>query len=200
MDSTATTIAHIKQRLRANMNGPISHSLREKGLNYKVIFGVEWNRLCEMAAEWEKDTRLAQNLWKEDIRECRLLAGLVQPIEEFDDTMAEMWIESMRFPEEAQYTTLTLLQHMPQARQLAFKWMADEKPMFQLCGLLTITRMFMKDEHLDTADANEFLDQAECALHSNYAYIKYAAQNALLKYAQLGSEEERRVDTILNIS
>ena len=30
----------IKRSLRGVMNGPVSHSMREKGLTYKVNFGV----------------------------------------------------------------------------------------------------------------------------------------------------------------
>ena len=95
------------------MNGPVSASLREKGLNYRVIYGIEWNRLNDIAVSIGKNAELAGALWKEDIRECRLLAGLVQPADKFPEDLAEIWIESMHYPEEAQYTTLSLFQHLP---------------------------------------------------------------------------------------
>ena len=90
------------------MNGPVSQSLREKGLQYRVIYGVEWNRLIQLASTLEKDSTLACALWKEDIRECRLLALLLQPADEFLEDMAEIWIEDMHYPEEAQYALLAL--------------------------------------------------------------------------------------------
>ena len=65
----------IKQELHTYMNGPVSTSLREKGLKYRIIYGVEWNRLNEIAATIGKKAPLANALWKEDIRECRLLAA-----------------------------------------------------------------------------------------------------------------------------
>ena len=197
MDPVSDILKDIKLQLRASMNGPVSQSLREKGLTYKIIFGLEWNRICEIATGLEKNTALAQSLWKEDIRECRLLAGLVQPIDEFDESMANVWIESMRFPEEAQYTVLTLLQYLPMAKDAAFRWLADERNMFQLCGLLTLTRLLMREVHLTPADTEELLDQAECCLRSDTAYIRTAAHNALLKLAMQGNEyEEKRVESI----
>ena len=44
-------IREIKKNLRGVMNGPVSQSMREKGLAYKVNFGVELPRLREMAQE-----------------------------------------------------------------------------------------------------------------------------------------------------
>lgn len=45
--------------------------MREKGLVYKLNFGVELPRIKGIAAGYEKDHSLAQALWKEDIRECK---------------------------------------------------------------------------------------------------------------------------------
>ena len=42
---------HIKRSLRGVMNGPVSASMRDKGLAYKVIFGVELPRLQQMAGK-----------------------------------------------------------------------------------------------------------------------------------------------------
>ena len=55
------------------MNGAVSQSMREKGLVYKLNFGVELPRIKAIAATHEKNHALAQALWKEDIRECKIL-------------------------------------------------------------------------------------------------------------------------------
>ena len=121
MDSqTSEKLQELKRDFHAMMNGPVSASLREKGLHYRVIYGVEWNRLVELAREIGKDQELAQALWKEDIRECRLLAGLLQPAETFLPEVADIWVESMHYPEEAQYTVLSLFQHLKYASDKAF--------------------------------------------------------------------------------
>ena len=68
------TLRKIKTELRLSMNGVASAYMRESGMNYKVNFGVEIPRLREIAAGLPEDHQLAQALWKEDIRECKLLA------------------------------------------------------------------------------------------------------------------------------
>ena len=191
-------IQALKKDFHALMNGPVSASLREKGLNYRVIYGIEWNRLNDIAVSIGKNAELAGALWKEDIRECRLLAGLVQPADKFPEDLAEIWIESMHYPEEAQYTTLSLFQHLPYAKRAAFHWIAREELMFQLCGFLLFSRLFMKENCIvDDNSANEFLDQAQSLLNTGNAALNSAIRNALAKYALLGVIEENSVKRIL---
>ena len=171
------------------MNGPLAQSLREKGLAYRVIFGVEWPRLVEFAQEIGKDHQLAQDLWKEDIRECRLLAGLVQPVETFYPDIADIWVDSMRYPEEAQYTVLSLMQHLPYASTKAFEWIAAADDMHQLCGYLLLARLFMRGDPLMRRSELEYLDQATAALQSPALMVRKAAHDSLLKYALTGTEQ-----------
>ena len=49
-EELADQMRFIKQSLRGMMNGVLSQSMREKGLTYKVNFGVEMPRLCYFAA------------------------------------------------------------------------------------------------------------------------------------------------------
>ena len=55
----------IKTQLRLSMNGAVSQSMREKGLLYKLNFGVELPRIKMIAEGYEKNHNLAQALWKE---------------------------------------------------------------------------------------------------------------------------------------
>ncbi|MDD4761019.1 MAG: DNA alkylation repair protein [Bacteroidaceae bacterium] len=196
---TAEKVQELKRDFHAMMNGPVSSSLREKGLHYRIIYGVEWNRLVQLSHELGKNEQLAQALWKEDIRECRLLAGLVQPADTFLSEAADIWVESMHYPEEAHYTVLSLFQYLPYASEKAFFWIADSREIFQLCGWLLLSRLFMRGAPLNQRSEDEFADQAEAALSSTNLHIRNATQNAVLKYAQIGEREEHRLTKILKL-
>ena len=58
----------IKTQLRLSMNGVVSQSMREQGLDYKLNFGVELPRIKSFAAAYEQNHYCAQALWKENIR------------------------------------------------------------------------------------------------------------------------------------
>ena len=103
----------IKTQLRLSMNGAVSQSMREKGLVYKLNFGVELPRIKMIAEGYEKNHGLAQALWKEDIRECKIMAGMLQPIDTFYPEIADIWVESIRNIEIAELTCMNLFQHLP---------------------------------------------------------------------------------------
>lgn len=200
MDSTTTEkLQLIKRDFRSLMNGTAAASLREKGLHYRLIFGVEWPQLMRLSAEIGKDHDLAQALWKEDIRECRLLAGLIQPVETFSLELADVWIETMHYPEEAQYTVLSLFQHLPHVSEAAFHWIARSEEMYRLCGWLVLARLFMKGLPLNTRSEDEFIDQAETSLQDPSLAVRVAARNAVLKYSLIGEREEHRVGKIIGL-
>lgn len=160
------TIKDIKGQFRLFMNGVVSQSMREKGLDYKLNFGIELLRLKEIAARYEKNHEVAQALWKENIRECKILAGMLQPVETFYPEIADIWVEDMRYPEIAELTCMSLFQYLPYASEKAFEWMADEREYFQLCGFMLMARLLMKGNQLTERSEAEFLDQAMVTLQS----------------------------------
>ena len=175
------------------MNGMVSQSMREKGMEYKLNFGIEYPRIKEIAAGYEPDHELAQALWKENIRECKILAGLLQPADTFYQEIADIWIEGMDYPELAEYTVMNLFQRLPYASEVVFRWMADEREMFQLCGFLLMARLLMKGEKLNERAEAEFLDQACTAVEGDCGPVQKAASVALRKYAHQSRDNKRTV-------
>lgn len=196
-EQTSEQLRDIKRQLRGAMNGPVSQSMREKGLTYKVNFGVELPRLREMAAGLPRTRELAAALWKEDIRECRLLAGMLQPADDFLPEVADIWIEQMRFPEEAECTVLHLFSRLPYASAKLFQWIASDERMFRLCGWLLAARLFMQGMRPAPRDEDEFLDQLAPDLTGADRSLGSAARKALWRFMELGPEQERRGEKLL---
>lgn len=193
----AEEIRKIKQELRLSMNGVASAFMRENGLNYKLNFGVEIPRLQSIANEFQPNHELAQALWKENIRECKILAGMLQPVDSFYPEIAEIWIEGMPTAEIAQLTVMNLFQKLPYASEKAFQWIAREEEMFQLCGYLLLARLFMKGEPLNERAENEFLDQAGATIAHAEDTLKKAIVNALLKYEEINKQRTQEIENML---
>ena len=49
------TLRDIRTQLRLNMNGVISSSMREKGMNYRLIFGVPLPEIKLIATRYRQD-------------------------------------------------------------------------------------------------------------------------------------------------
>lgn len=187
------TIKDIKSKFRLFMNGVISQSMREKGLGYKLNFGIEFPRIKEIAAAYEPNHEVAQALWKENIRECKILAGLLQPVDSFCPEIADIWIEDMHYLELAEYTVMNLFQRLPYASEVVFRWMADDREYFQLCGFLLMARLLMKGQKLNERAEAEFLDQAFTALEGDIVSVQKAAALALCKFALQSKDNARKM-------
>ena len=186
-------IKEIKKQFRLFMNGVVSQSMREKGLEYKLNFGIEFPRLKEIAAKFEQNHDVAQALWKENIRECKILASLLQPVGTFYPEIADIWVEDMRYPEIAELTCMNLFQHLPYASEKAFQWMADEGEYYQFCGYMLMARLLMKGCELSEPSENEFIDQSMTAIQGESGIVCRAASTALGKYACQRVENARKL-------
>ncbi len=192
-------IREIKKMLRATMNGVLSGSMRQQGLTYRVNFGVDQPRLIELSDEIPHTAALAAKLWKEDIRELRLLAPMLMPRDEMDEELALLWIEQLHFAEEAQVLVMHLLCHLPFASDIAFRLVASEQPISRLVAWLLLGRLFMAQHRPSQRDADELLDHLESELtaQGNDPELKRTALNTLYKFMDLGAAETARGERLL---
>lgn len=185
---THEKLKRIKQSFRPLMNGVVAQSMREKGLNYHLNWGVTLTDLQKMAEEYGKDYELAVELWKENIRECKILATLIMPAEQMFPELVDLWMEQTDTAEIAEHACFNLYQHLDFAPVLAYQWMAAEDEMRQMCGYLVLTRLFMRGQEPNERGINEFLDQAETALASENNALRRAAIKSIQRFAELGDD------------
>lgn len=177
-ETTKQHILEIKKELRANMNGVASAAMRQAGIGYRVNFGIEIPRIHAIASEFEPDHELAQELWKEDVRELKIMATILQPLDSFFPELADVWVEGIRNVEIAQIACLNLFGRLPYASDLAFRWMASENEMIQICGYYTFCHILRRGK-LNERSANEFVDQANAAMASENPSLRMAARRAM---------------------
>ena len=172
-------LKEIKQSLRLYMNGVTAQSLREKGLNYHLNWGASLQHLQEMAQEIREDVAkkvsseptdqlftLSSLLWKENIRECKILATMLMPPEKFPADLAMLWVEQTPTQEIAEMAAMNLYRHLPYAKVMAFHLIAQPYEMAQLQGYCILARLFTTDTPFTDSEINEFIDQAHSAFKS----------------------------------
>ena len=191
-------VKDIKAQFRLFMNGVVSQSMREKGLVYKINFGIELPRLKEIAEKYEKDHQLAQALWKENIRECKIIATFLQPLDSFIPEIADIWVDDIKNPELVEISCMNLFQHLPYASEKAFEWIASDEEYHQLCGYMLLSRLFMKKATLNERAEAEFLDQTFTALEYQHVLICKAAATALKKYGHQNKDNAKKLSKLLS--
>lgn len=187
-EQTQEKLKEIKKSFFLRMDGTASRSMREKGLDYKINWGVSIPDLRKMADEYGKDYALAIELWKENIRECKILATMMMPPEQMLPEIVELWMEQTPSQEIAEMAAFNLYQHLEYAPVLAFQWIAVDNEMEQICGYNLLARLFMKGQEPNERGIQEFLDQALTALQSPSVSVRHAAMNCVRRFASLGDD------------
>lgn len=187
-EQTQEKLKEIKKSFFLRMDGTASRSMREKGLDYKINWGVSIPDLRKMADEYGKDYALAIELWKENIRECKILATMMMPPEQMLPEIVELWMEQTSSQEIAEMAAFNLYQHLEYAPVLAFQWIAGDNEVEQICGYNLLARLFMKGQEPNERGIQEFLDQALTALQSPSVSVRHAAMNCVRRFASLGDD------------
>ena len=185
------TLKQIKRSFHTRMNGVASQSMRQKGLDYKVNWGVALPHLREMAAEYQPSYSLAVELWKENIRECKILATMLMPPAEMPEQLVELWMEQTKSQEIAEMAVFNLYQHLDYAPQMAFRWIASDDSIRQLSGYQLLACLFGKGLIPDTRGVNEYIDQVKVTLAGNDTAVSHAAMNSVNRFCKLGPEYEQ---------
>ena len=206
-------VKEIKQSFRQLMDGAVAQSMREKGLGYHLNWGVTIPRLREMADEIVHSAAftvqpseaqptihyslstihysLAIALWKENVRECKILATMLMPPGEMLPEVADIWMEQTPTLEIAEQAAFNLYQHLPYAADKAFEWLASPNDLPQVCGYHILSRLFMRGQEPNERGINEFLDQAIAALQGNSAAVRKAAMQSVIRFSELSLVHER---------
>jgi len=184
-------VKEIKQSFRQMMDGSVAKSMRDKGVDYKLNWGATLPRLLGKAAELGKNYDLAIVLWKENVRECKILATMIMPADQVLPEVIDIWMEQTDTQEIAEQAAYNLYQYLPYAPEKAYTWMASEKELYQLCGFHVLSRLFMNKQEPNERGINEFIDQALAALQGNSLPVKKAAMSCMQRFAELGLVYER---------
>ena len=200
-------IKEIKQSFRLMMDGMVAASMRNKGANYKLNWGATLPRLRDKAEELKQmfnvsclmfnQYDLAIELWKENVRECKILATMLMPADKMLPEVVDIWMEQTDSQEIAEQASFNLYQYLPYAADKAYTWMASDKELYQLCGFHILSRLFMNKQEPNERGINEFIDQALAALEGNSLMVKKAAMNAMIRFAELGLVYERLAKSAL---
>jgi hypothetical protein len=149
------------------------------------------------AEEIGKNYDLAIALWKENVRECKILATMLMPADKMLPEVCDIWMEQTDCQEIAEQASFNLYQYLPYAADKAYTWMASDKELYQLCGFHILSRLFMNKQEPNERGINEFIDQALAALEGDSLMVKKAAMNAMFRFAEIGLVYERLAKSAL---
>ena len=177
-------VKKIKRSFRLFMNGVASSSMRDKGLEYKINWGIPVTRLRDKAAQYAPSVALAERLWESDVRECKILATMLMPAERFSEPMALSWLSACNNQEMVEMLVFNLVQNMPGVETFVVSLLHSDEHNAPLAALHLVSRLvarqnvaFMTDEVVSS-----FAQLVIKALNGTDAVLKHAALNSVTRY------------------
>ena len=170
-------IREIRRKLYLNRDGASSSSMKEKGIHYKMNLGVPVHKLKKIAAPYFPNDELAKKLWKEEIRELKIVATLIADPTTFSES--EEWVNAIQNLELAEQVSIHLLSKQSQAGKWASKWMLSDQPYIRLIGFLVYIRLFMNNYRLEDQEYTDYFHAVYHAIGSDFLPLKNAAVNSL---------------------
>ena len=171
----------IRRMFRSRMDGTVAQNMREKGMEYHVNWGVTISHLQELAAEYGKDLHVALELWKDNVRESKIMALMIMPVEECTPDIAHVWIDTMGTQEIAEMASMLLFQHLPYAPAMAYGLLAQGGDLKQILGYNILSRLIARGEIPDARGLDELIDQIKISMKTDNVAVRHAAYNCFMK-------------------
>jgi len=179
-------ITSIKNELRLAMNGVTSSSMREKGVDYKVNYGLLIPQIRMIADRYPKDSELAQRMWAEDVREMKILATMLYPTDDFSKDIATGWVSQIDNQELREQICMNLLQNLEFADELAVEFINSNESAICATGFWLFSRLcIIKSSKVSNIDKTFLLDRAILYIKDSSYSLRTAALNALKFYGRM---------------
>ncbi|MEN8117084.1 MAG: hypothetical protein ABFS16_08905 [Bacteroidota bacterium] len=143
---TEITFKKILSQIRLHMSGDISDAMNEKGINYRLNWGVSLIELREMAGQLERNHLLALKLWNKQWRETMILATLLDDPKEVSEEQMDFWTKSFENSEIAEQASTNLWVKSRFAFIKALEWCRGKKHLVRYTGIHLIGRLAIADK------------------------------------------------------
>ena len=179
-ESTDTVLRQIRDDLRLSMDGVVAASMRTKGINYRMYFGVNILRLNEISKKYKPDKTLAEVLWKENVRELKILATMLYPADGMSKETAERWGAGINNQEIREQICRNLFQEVAFADQLVNEWAEHDDEPIRTTGYWLFARLCIAhSETVARISKPLLLRHAVADLKSESLLLRQSALNAL---------------------
>ena len=175
--------------MRASMNGVISESMQEKGLNYGLNYGVDIPKLRLIARKYKADKQLAETLWGEEIRELKILATMLYPSADFAKETAERWVREIPTQEIREQVCRNLFQTLSFADALVQEWAENEDVEIRITGYWLFARLcIIRSSAVEKINPQTIIENAVNDLKTTSMLLRQAALNVLRYFGRLSKK------------
>lgn len=143
---TEKKFQQILMLIKSRKSGEIADLMKQKGIEYKINWGVSIIELREIAKQFEPDHLLALKLWNKQWRETMILATLIDEPNKVTEEQINFWTKTFENTEIAEQASANLWVKTKFAFVKAMEWCRGKKHIIRYTGVHLIGRLALTDK------------------------------------------------------
>ncbi len=152
------TYQDILLKIRKLQNGEVANSMKRRGIEYKVNYGVGIPMLQELAQQYPKNHLLALKLWNKQWRETMILATLLEEPAEVTVNQINFWAKNLPTLEISEQAAMNLFSQTTFAYPKAIEFCHGKKLVVKIFGLLLAGRLALTDKNATDEQFDPFFE------------------------------------------
>ena len=143
---TEKKFQQILKRIKSRKSGEVADLMNQKGIHYKINWGVSIIEMREIAKQFEPDHLLALKLWNKHWRETMILATLIDEPKKVSEEQIDFWTKTFENIEIAEQASANLWVKTKFAFVKAMEWCRGKKHFMRYTGIHLIGRLALTDK------------------------------------------------------
>ncbi len=149
------------------------------GITPQKTFGVSIPNLRKIAKEAGRNRNLAQKLWASDIRETRILAGMIDEPVGVTEHQMERWVKGFDYWEICDQCCMNLFEKTRFAYPKATEWSQREEEFVKRAGFVLMARLSVSDKRAEDRPFEKFFPFIKRESTDQRNFVKKAVNWAL---------------------
>lgn len=173
------TYEEIIKRLKTLSDPKAVEGMARYGITPQKTFGVSIPNLRKIAKEAGRNRDLAQRLWASDIRETRILAGMIHEPAGVTEDQMESWVKDFDYWEICDQCCMNLFEKTRFAYQKAEKWSQRKEEFVKRAGFVLMARLAVSDKKAEDGQFEKFFPLIKQESTDQRNFVKKAVNWAL---------------------
>lgn len=159
-----------------------------RGVSVESLLGVTTGNIRKLAKKLGQDDRLANQLWRTDIHEARILAILLAPLAQKTDAELGGWVADINSWDICDHFAKKLSEKIPNVCELVTSWASSEVLYTRRTGLALIANYCMKRQQLEADVSQVFVAVIEQTAADERSHVKQACCWALRELGKMNTD------------
>jgi len=187
MNVTQNKVKLILRELKSLSNPNAMISMTKSGINPENTFGVSIPNLRKIARKTGQNHELAQQLWKSEIHEARILAGMIDEPDLVTEEQMNNWVEEFDSWDVCDQVCINLFDKTKFAYQKAIEWSKNEGEFIKRAGFVLMAVLAVHDQKTNDSEFVKFFSIIKREAIDDRNFVKKAVNWAL---RQIGKRNE----------